>query len=244
MKAESTRSNSLPTYKRPLFENTNCVFSFCLIYQFWFWTICYKWTTAKKGGGCSILADYRWVLVISEVARVRVCEHWFRSTNCLQTQFLSSAVSTYQDQDHRRIIATVKNIYNVNVLSVWPQYLLSALWVKRMLSKFLEGLLECRFWICCIVASNIFLSRKFARELGRRGLERAHKPKSIFTFKNLLALEVLWVVVNVFIRRWLDDSFTSYNSQVSFVLPYGAVLPQSPMILLAAQHNLGYWLAD
>ena len=59
------------------------------------------------------------VLVISEVARVRVCAvHWFRSTNCLQTQFLSSAVSTYQDQDHRRIIATVKNIYNVNVLSV------------------------------------------------------------------------------------------------------------------------------
>ena len=56
------------------------------------------------------------VLVISEVARV--CEHWFRSTNCLQTQFLSSAVSTYQDQDDRRIIASVKNIYNVNVLSV------------------------------------------------------------------------------------------------------------------------------
>ena len=186
------------------------------------------------------------VLVISEVARVRVCVHWFRSTNCLQTQFLSSAVSTYQDQDHRRIIATVKNIYNVNVLSVWPQNLLSALNLSQedALSKFLEGLLECRFWICCIVASNIFLSRKFARELGRRGLDRAHQAKSIFTFKNLLALEVLWVVVNVFIRRWLDDPFTSYNSQVSFVVPYGAVLSQSLMVLLAAQYNLGYWLAD
>ena len=118
------------------------------------------------------------------------------------------------------------------------------MWVKRMLSKFLEGLLECRFWICCIAASNIFLSRKFARELGRRGLDRAHQAKSIFTFKNLLALEVLWVVVNVFIRRWLDDSFTSYNSQVSFVVPYGAVLSESLMVLLAAQYNLGYWLAD
>ena len=58
MKAESTRSNSLPTYKRPLFENTNCVFSLFVIYQFWFWTICYKCTTAKKGGGRSILADH------------------------------------------------------------------------------------------------------------------------------------------------------------------------------------------
>ena len=185
------------------------------------------------------------VLVISEVARVRVCVHWFRSTNCLQTQFLSSAVSTYQDQDHRRIIATVKNIYNVNVLSVWPQNLLSALNVSQenALQDF-RGIIRMQVLNMLHICLNIFLSRKFARELGRRGLDRAHQAKSIFTFKNLLALEVLWVVVNVFTRRWLDDSFTSYNSQVSFVLPYGAVLPQSPMILLAAQHNLGYWLAD
>ena len=36
---------------------------------------------------------------------------------------------------------------------------------------------------------NLFLSRKFARELGRRGLDMAHQAKSIFTFKNLLALD-------------------------------------------------------
>ena len=38
------------------------------------------------------------------------------------------------------------------------------------------------------ICLNIFLSRKFARELGRKGLDRAHQAKSIYISKKLLAL--------------------------------------------------------